>query len=76
MMATFARFGRAHVTAIALTVLLPLILAATACLDDSGATTHVISFLFAAVLVVNRIIALALWSRDEGFTAENLEPMQ
>ena len=75
MMATFARFGRAHVTAIALTVLVPLILAATARLDDSGATAHVISFLFAAVLVVNRIIGLALWSRHEGFTVENVAPM-
>jgi len=75
MIATFARFGPAHVTAIALTLFVPLILAAITLLDDSGAIAHIIRFLFAAILVVNKIVGLALWARYEGCTVENLAPM-
>jgi hypothetical integral membrane protein (TIGR02206 family) len=75
MIASFARFGSAHIIAIALTFATPLLLTAISRLDHTGATARIMSFLLAAMLVVNKIISLVLLSRDGELTIESLVPM-
>ena len=75
MIASFARFGPAHVTAIALTFTVPLILSSITRLDHSGSTAGIINLIFAAILVGNKTIGLALLSRDGELTIESLVPM-
>src|SRR3974390_1058640 len=75
MIAAFVRFGPAHLAAIALTLVIPLMLAAIARLDDSGATARAINLLLAAILVANKAAGLALLSRHNELTIESLLPM-
>jgi uncharacterized membrane protein YwaF len=75
MIATFVRFGPAHLAAIALTLVIPMMLAAIARLDGSGATARAMNLFLAAMLVANKAAGLALLSRDNELTIESLLPM-
>jgi hypothetical integral membrane protein (TIGR02206 family) len=75
MIASFVRFGPAHISAIALTVAVPLLLTAIVRLHHTGTTARIISALLAATLIVNKIISLFLLSHDGELTIESLVPM-
>jgi hypothetical integral membrane protein (TIGR02206 family) len=75
MIDSFVRFGPAHISAIALTIAIPLLLSAIVRLDHTGATARIVSALFAATLIVNKIISLVLLSRDGELTIESVLPM-
>lgn len=75
MIDSFVRFGPAHVSAIALTVAVPLLLTAITRLDHTGATARIVRALFAATLIANKIISLVLLSRAGELTIESLVPM-
>ena len=75
MIASFARFGPAHITAIGLTFIIPLVLSALARFDQSGSMNCVVGFVFAAILVINKIIGVTFLSRDGEITVASLVPM-
>jgi hypothetical integral membrane protein (TIGR02206 family) len=75
MIASFVRFGLAHITVIGMTVAIPLLLTAIARLDHTGTTARILSALLATTLIVNKIISLFLLSRDGELTVESLVPM-
>ncbi|MBO0756602.1 MAG: TIGR02206 family membrane protein [Bradyrhizobiaceae bacterium] len=75
MIDSFVRFGPAHINAIALTVAIPLLLTAIVRLDHTSATARIVNALFAATLILNKIISLVLLSRYGELTIESLVPM-
>ena len=75
MIASFARFGLAHITAIGLTFVIPLVLSALARFDHGGSMNRIVGFVFAAILVINKIIGVTLLSREGEFTIASLVPM-
>ena len=75
MTATFAPFGLPHLTAIALTLVIPLTLTAIVRLDHSHALAQAINLILAGILVANRVAGLALLNRGSEATAQNLLPM-
>jgi hypothetical integral membrane protein (TIGR02206 family) len=75
MIDSFVRFGPAHISAIALTVAVPLLLTAITRLDHTGATLQIVRALFAATLIVNKIVSLVLLSRNGDLTIDSVVPM-
>ena len=75
MTASFERFGPAHLGAIALTFMTPLILCAISRLGGSIAT-RIVRWLFVALLVGDKIFWFILLRRDGQFTIANAAPMQ
>jgi hypothetical integral membrane protein (TIGR02206 family) len=75
MIDSFVRFGPAHISAIALTVAIPLLLTGMTRLDHTGATARIVRALFAATLIVNKIVSLILLSRGGELTIDALVPM-
>jgi hypothetical integral membrane protein (TIGR02206 family) len=75
MTASFELFGPAHLGAIALTFMTPLILCA---ISRSGGNiaTRIVSWLFVALLVGDKIFWYILLRRDGQLTIENVAPMQ
>jgi hypothetical integral membrane protein (TIGR02206 family) len=75
MIDSFVRFGPAHISAIALTIAIPLLLSWITRLDHTGATARIVRALFAAALIVNKVVSLVLLSRSGELTIDSLVPM-
>lgn len=76
MAASFELFGPAHLGAMALGFIIPLVLCAISRLDHSGIVTRIVRWLFVALLVGAKILSFILLLRDGQFTIENAAPMQ
>jgi len=75
MVASFERFGAAHLGAIALTFIAPVVLSAIARFCYSSVASRVISWLFIALLVGHNIESLILLHRDGALTIQTALPM-
>ena len=75
MVASFERFGAAHLGAIALTFIAPVVLSAIARFCCSSVASRVISWLFIALLVGHNIETLILLHRDGVLTIQTALPM-
>jgi hypothetical integral membrane protein (TIGR02206 family) len=75
MIDSFVRFGPAHISAIVLTVAVPLLLTAITRLDHTGTTGRIVRALFAATLIVNKLISLVLLSRAGELAIDSVVPM-
>ena len=75
MVASFERFGAAHLGAIALTFIAPVVLSAIARFCCSSEASRVISWLFIALLVGHNIESLILLHRDGALTIQTALPM-
>ena len=75
MVASFERFGAAHLGAIALTFIAPVVLSAIARFCCSSVASRVISWLFIALLVGHNIATLILLHRDGVLTIQTALPM-
>ncbi len=75
MSAPFVRFGLSHLIVIGLALVIPLLLTAITRAIHGGAATKIIAWLFAALLVFNKIVGLVLLYRDGELTVESLVPM-
>lgn len=72
----FVRFGTPHLTAVALTFLLPLVLGAVARVSRNAVVTRAIRWLFAAELIVTWALWYWLIVSQGWLSAETLLPMQ
>ena len=75
MVASFERFGAAHLGAIALTFIAPVVLSAIARFCHSSVASRVISWLFIALFVGHNIETLILLHRDGVLTIQTALPM-
>jgi hypothetical integral membrane protein (TIGR02206 family) len=75
MAASFARFGPAHLSVIALTFVTPLFLAVLVRWSDDAVTARIVSWLFVALLVGGKILTLVLLARDGELTIANAAPL-
>ncbi len=74
-MTSFVHFGSAHVSVIALTVVLPVVLSVIARRDDSGDSVEIIRWLFIIFLVGSKVADLGILFRDGEFGLETVLPM-
>jgi hypothetical integral membrane protein (TIGR02206 family) len=75
MSSSFELFGPAHLSVIALTFIMPLVLAATVRLCDSAFATRIVRWLFVVLLMGDEILRFVLLSRNGELTIETAAPM-
>lgn len=75
MAASFERFGPAHLCAIALTFVIPLLLSAAMRWCDNATATKAVSWSLVALLICDKIVAVVLAGRTGELSVEAVVPM-